>query len=97
MDANLLVSLINVVIGGIVSGLIVTMFNFYLSRRRTEAEIRDMEARTELTELEIENLKAQLQEVRTRVVDRLRVDDNRTIVLKEEERTLPGVTRERYK
>ena len=95
MDVNLLVTLINVFIGGIVSGVVVAMFNFYLTRRRTQAEIREMEARTELTLLEIANLKSQLNDVKTRVVDRLKVTDSRSIVLREEERTLPGVTRER--
>jgi cell division protein FtsL len=97
METNILNTLIDTLFSGIVSGIIVAFVTNYMNRRKTETEIRQMEAHTEKTRLEIEQLRAQVQDVRTRIriIDRLKLDDNRSLVLKEEERTIQEVTGER--
>ena len=94
MESSLLNILIDTLFSGIVSGIIVAFFTNYLNRRKTETEVREMEAHTEKMRLEIEQLKAQVQDVRTqiRIIDRFKLDDNRSIVMKEEERTLQEVS-----
>ena len=99
MDTNILNTLIDTLFSGIVSGIIVAFFSYYLNRRKTETEICEMEAHTEKTRLEIEQLQAQMQDMRTqiRIIDRFKLDDNRSIVFKEEERTIHEVSGERIK
>jgi hypothetical protein len=88
-------AIITAVIGGLMSGVFVAILNHLLTRHRNEVEIRQMEADTEKTRLEIERLKSDIDEVRTRVriIDRLRLDNNSSVVLKEEQNVL-GVRRD---
>src|SRR5487761_1993161 len=99
METSILGTLIDTLFSGIISGIIVAVVTHYLTRRKTDAEIRSLEAGTEKTRLEIGQLRAQVQDVQTqfRIIDRLKLDDNHSIVLKEEERTLAEVMHERNK
>jgi phosphate/sulfate permease len=83
-------AIITAVIGGLMSGVFVALLNHLLTRRRNEAEIMEMEANTEKTRLEIDQLKSDIDEVRTRVrvIDRLRLDSKSSVVLKEEQNVL---------
>jgi phosphate/sulfate permease len=89
-------AIITAVIGGLMSGVFVAILNHILTHRRNEVEIQQMEANTEKTRLEIEQLKSDIDEVRTRVrvIDRLRLDNNSSVVLKEEQNVL-GVCRDK--
>jgi len=97
METSILNTLIDTLFSGIISGVIVAFVTYSLNRRKTEIEIRQMEAHTEKTRLEIEQLRAQVQDVRTRIriIDRFKIDDNKSIVMKEEEQTFKEVTGER--
>ena len=99
METSILGTLIDTLFSGIVSGILVAIVTHYLTRRKSEAEIRALEAGTEKTRLEIDQLRAQVQDVQTRIriIDRLKLDDNHSIVLKEEERILAEVMHERNK
>ena len=96
MENDITGALITALVGGLLSGVLVALLNHLLTRRRNEAEIEQMEATTEKTRLEISQLRSEMDEVRTkvRVIDRLRLDDNSSVVLKEEQNIL-GVRREK--
>jgi hypothetical protein len=96
MGSDVTSAIITAVIGGLMSGVFVTILNHILTRRRSEVEIQQMEVNTEKTRLEIEQLKSDIDEVRTRVrvIDRLRIDNNSSVVLKEEQNVL-GVRRDK--
>jgi hypothetical protein len=96
MDSNIESALITALIGGLLSGLLVALLSHFLTRRKTEAEIRQMEANTEKTWLQIERLRSEMDEVQTKVkvIDRLRLGNNGFVVLKEEQKVL-GVRREK--
>lgn len=98
MDTNTFNSFIDTLVSGIVSGIIVAFVTYVLNRRKTDAEIHESEAHTEKMRLEIEKLRAQVQDfdTRIRIIDRLQLDGNRSIILKEEVQTLPEVIGERH-
>ncbi len=99
METSILSTMIDALFSGVVSGVLVAIVTNLLMRRRTNAEIHNLEALTEKTQLEIQQLRAQMQDVETRIriIDRFRLDDNHFIVLKEEERTLDEVMHARNK
>ena len=56
METNILNTLIDTLFSGIVSGIIVAFVTNYMNRRKTEAEIREMEAAQAGSRQRIESL-----------------------------------------
>ena len=95
MEPSVLAVVLDTLFSGIISGIVVVFITHFLNKRKNDIEMRESEAHTEKMQLEIEHLKAQLLDVRTqiRIIDRFKLDDNRSVVMQEEERTLHEVTR----
>ncbi len=96
MDSNIESALIIALVGGLLSGLLVAVLSHLLTRRKTEAEIRQMEAYTEKTQLQIERMRTDSDDIpmESRVIDRLRLGNNSSMVLREEHKVL-GVRSEK--
>lgn len=84
MDNQVAAALITAIIGGVVVALV----NHLLTMRKTTAEIQQIELNNEKTRLEIQQLRAQFQDVYTRLIDTLELG-NKRINMIEEVHTLP--------
>ena len=79
MDSQVVSALITSIIGGIVVALV----NYLLTRRKTNAEIRQIELNNEKTRLEIQQLKSELQKVYKRLVDTLELGSKKISMVEE--------------
>ena len=92
MEKEITPTLISTLGGGLLSGVLILLLTHLLTRRKTDAEIREIDANTQKTMLEVSEMKTQSEDVgvRTRTIDRLKLAHNKTLILKEEERTIRG-------
>ncbi len=60
MEANTSASILSVVLSGLTSGIVVAVLNYFLTRRKTHAEIRKLESEAEKIRLESEKLRKEL-------------------------------------
>jgi surface antigen len=91
METEISTALISTLGGGILSGVLVLLLSHRLTRHKTDAEIRALEANTQKTMLEMSQMRNQaVDERQTRVIGRMRLDNNHTLLFKEEKRTIRG-------
>ena len=90
MEKELTTTLISTLGGGLLSGVFILLLTHLITRRKTEAEIRQMDASTMKTMLEVNEMRMQAVDVRTRTIDRMKLDRHKTMIFKEEERTIRG-------
>ena len=92
MQPNFL-EVLNALMGpGFVGAAIVMFFSYLAGRRKHDAEVANLEARTRKTNMEIDELgkNTNLIDLRQREVGRVKAGNKKTIVLREEERKLRG-------
>ena len=90
MEKELTTTLISTLGGGLLSGVFILLLTHLLTRRKTEAEIRQIDASTMKTMMEMNEMRMQAVDVRTRTIDRMKLDRHKTMIFKEEERTIRG-------